>query len=248
MAMIHLEGKVALVTGAGGAIGGATAMAYARAGARVVCADLNEESAGRVAEAIRSEGGQAISTALDVGRAGAAEEAVAATLESFGRLDVLANIAGAGGTGSHLLDQSQELWDRMLLVNLTGTMWMCRAALPQMQKQGRGSIINTSSVTGMAGYPGSTAYAAAKAGIIGFSKALAKEVAPQRISVNVVAPGLIDSPMSRARGTTLEPQRWVLWPRIGEPDDCAALFLYLASDAAEFVTGQVVSPNGGGLI
>jgi len=108
--------------------------------------------------------------------------------------------------------------------------------------------VNTSSVTGIAGYPGSTAYAAAKAGIIGFSKALAKEVAQYRVNVNVVAPGLIDSPMSRARGTTEEPGKWVIWPRIGRPEDCAALFLYLASDAAEFITGQVVSPNGGGLI
>lgn len=248
MSGIHLQGKVALVTGAGGAIGGATAVAYAAAGACLVCADLNEEGAEATADRIRSAGGKAIVLGLDVGRPGAAEEAVATTVAAFGRLDVLANIAGAGGTGAALLEQSQELWDRMLLVNLTGTMWLCKAALPLMLSQGRGSIINTSSVTGIAGTAGSSAYAAAKAGVIGFSKALAREVAGRRINVNVVAPGLIDSPMSRARGTTGEPQKWVLWPRIGEPDDCASLFLYLASDAAEFITGQVISPNGGGLI
>lgn len=244
--MIHLAGKAALVTGAGGAIGGATARAYARAGARVACADLNLPAAEAVVGEIRAEGGEAFALAVDVGRPGAAEEAVAATVAAFGRLDVLANIAGAGGTGMFLLEQPQELWDRMLLVNLTGTMWMCRAALPQMIRQGRGSIINTSSVTGVAGTAGSTAYAAAKAGVVGFTKALAKETARHRINVNAVAPGLIDSPMSRARGTTGEPEKWVLWPRIGAPDDCAATYLFLASDAAEFITGQVISPNGGG--
>lgn len=246
--MIHLREKVALVTGAGGAIGGATARAYAEAGAAVVCADLSEEAAAATARTIVEGGGKALALELDVARPGAAEEGVKATVSAFGRLDVLANIAGAGGTGARLLEQSQTLWDRLLLVNLTGTMWMCKAALPVMLEQGRGSIINTSSVTGVEGTVGSTAYAAAKAGVIGFSKSLAKEVAGSHINVNVVAPGLIDSPMSRARGTTDNAQKWVLWPRIGEPADCAALFLYLASDAAEFVTGQVISPNGGGMI
>ena len=246
MAVISLDGKVALVTGAAGAIGGATARAFAAAGARVACADLRDPTP--LVEDVRAQGGEAIALTVDVARVGDAEAAVAATVASFGRLDVLANIAGAGGTGATLLEQSQELWDRLLLVNLTGTMWMCRAALPQMIKQQRGAIVNTSSVTGIAGYAGSTAYAAAKAGIIGFSKSLAKEVAKDRINVNVVAPGLIESPMSQARGTTAEPAKWVIWHRIGRPDDCAAAFLFLASDAAEFITGQVISPNGGGLI
>ena len=167
--------------------------------------------------------------------AGAAEESVAVTLSAFGRLDVLANIAGIGGQGETLLEQCQELWDRPLLVNLTGTVWMCRAALPSMLRQSRGSIINTSSSFGVAGNAGSAAFAAAKSGILGFTKALAKEVAGHRINVNFVAPGLIDSPGSRDRGTAQEWQKWVLWPRIGEPEDCAGLFLFLASDSAESV-------------
>lgn len=246
--MIHLKNKVALVTGAGGAIGRATALAYAAAGARVVCADLNGAAAEETARRIRATGGAALSHTLDVAQPGAAEQVVETTVAAYGRLDVLANIAGAGGTGAYLLEQPQELWDRLIQVNLTGTMLMCKAALPHMIRQGRGVIINTSSVTGIVGAPGSTAYAAAKAGVIGFSKALAKEVARYRINVNVVAPGLIDTPMSRARGTVRLVDQWVLWPRIGVPEDCAALYLFLASDAAEFITGQVLSPNGGGLI
>jgi NAD(P)-dependent dehydrogenase (short-subunit alcohol dehydrogenase family) len=248
MSMIHLEGKSTLVTGAGGAIGGAVALAFARSGGAVACADLNEEAAAKVAGQIRAEGGRAVAIRLDIGQPGAADEAVATTIETFGRLDVLANIAGAGGAGHTLLEQTQEFWDRMLLINLTGTMWMCRAALPQMIRQGRGSIINTTSVAGLVGTAGSTAYSAAKAGLLGFTKALAKEEACHRINVNAVAPGLIDTPMSRARGSTDHPERMVIWPRIGLPEDCAGLYLYLASDAAEFVTGQVVSPNGGGVM
>jgi NAD(P)-dependent dehydrogenase (short-subunit alcohol dehydrogenase family) len=247
MSVTELDGRVALVTGAGGAIGAATARACAQAGAAVACIDLSESVRG-TEEQIRKSGGRALSIVADIGRPGVAEEAVAKALDSWGRLDILANVAGVGGTGTLLLEQSQELWDRMLLVNLTATMWMCKAALPAMIEQGRGSIVNTASVTGIAGAAGSTAYAAAKAGVIGFTKALAKEVARHRINVNVVAPGLIDTPMSRTRGTTKEPEKWVLWPRIGVPEDCASLFLFLASDGAEFITGQVISPNGGGLI
>jgi NAD(P)-dependent dehydrogenase (short-subunit alcohol dehydrogenase family) len=247
MPAIGLETKTALVTGAGGAIGSATAHALAQSGAAVACVDVRETVL-ETAERIQSEGGRALGLILDVGRPGAAEEAVAATLAAWSRLDVLANIAGIGGTGANLLEQPQELWDRMLLVHLTGTMWMCKAALPAMIRQRRGAIINTSSVTGLAGSAGSTAYAAAKAGVIGFTKALAKEVAQFRINVNAVAPGLIDTPMSRARGTTREPERWTMWPRVGMPEDCAALFVFLASDASEFMTGQVISPNGGGLM
>lgn len=244
MPVVSLETKVALVTGAGGAIGSATALAFAHSGAAVTCLDVQQDVL-ETAARIQSGGGRALGLVLDVGQPGAAQEAVAATMGAWGRLDVLANIAGIGAS---LLDQSQELWDQMLLVNLTATMWMCKATLPTMIRQRRGAIINTTSVTGLAGTAGSTAYAAAKAGVIGFTKALAKEVAKFRINVNAVAPGLIDTPMSRARGTTREPERWTLWPRVGTPEDCAALFLFLASDASEFITGQVISPNGGGLM
>lgn len=247
MYSIDLEGRVALVTGAGGAIGGATARAFAEAGAGVFCVDVSAAVL-KVAEEIRNRGGKAAAAVVDISRPGAADEAVSATVSELGRLDILANIAGAGGTGMPLLDQPQELWDRMLLVNLTATMWMCRAAIPIMIEQRRGAIVNTASVTGLQGSEGSTAYAAAKAGVIGFSKALARETARHRINVNVVAPGLIDTPMSRARGTMQEPDKWVIWPRVGTPEDCAHLYLFLGSDASEYITGQVVSPNGGGLI
>jgi 3-oxoacyl-[acyl-carrier protein] reductase len=247
MSTLDLETKIALITGAGGAIGSSTAHEFARKGAAVACVD-NRETVLETARRIQIEGGKALGLVLDVARRGSAEKAVAATVATWGRLDVLANIAGIGGSGATLLEQPQELWDQMLLVNLTGTMWMCKAALPAMIQQRRGAIINTTSVTGLAGTSGSTAYAAAKAGVIGFTKALAKEVAQFRINVNAVAPGLIDTPMSRARGTTQEPEKWLIWPRVGMPEDCAALFLFLASDASEFITGQVISPNGGGLM
>jgi NAD(P)-dependent dehydrogenase (short-subunit alcohol dehydrogenase family) len=166
---------------------------------------------------------------------------------ALGGLDVLVNNAGIGGVGQTILDSSLEDWNRMLRVNLTGTFLCCRAAVPLMRENGRGSIINLSSITGITGAPGSVPYGAAKAGVIGMTRSLAREVAAWRINVNAIAPGLIDTDMSRARGQESS-RAAVLWPRIGVPDDIAYLAVFLASDESEFITGQVVGSNGGALM
>lgn len=174
----------------------------------------------------------------------AVEAMAAKTIQHFGRIDSLVNNAGIGGTGKFILELDIEEWNEMLRVDLTSTFLLCKAVLPAMISQGRGRIVNIASITAMMGVAGSTHYAAAKAGVIGFSKSLAREVADKRINVNVVAPGLIDTDMARKRG--IDHQRhFVAWPRIGQPDDIAAVVGFLLSDQAEFITGQVVSPNGG---
>jgi 3-oxoacyl-[acyl-carrier protein] reductase len=166
------------------------------------------------------------------------------TISHFGRIDSLVNNAGIGGVGKFLLELSIEEWNEMLRVDLTSTFLLCKAVLPSMISQGRGRIVNIASITAMMGVAGSTHYAAAKAGVIGFSKSLAREVAEHRINVNVVAPGLIDTDMARKRG--IDHQRhFVAWPRIGEPADIAGVVAFLLSEQAEFITGQVISPNGG---
>lgn len=242
-----ITGQTAIVTGAGKGIGRSAALTLARLGANLVVNSFTGENALSVAEEINRQGGRAVACPGDVSSLEVIRGIIRTALDSFGRIDILVNNAGIGGVGKEMPDLSYEEWDRMINVDLTSVFAFCKEVLPHMISRQRGKIINISSVTGIMGVAGSVPYASAKAGVIGLSKALAKEVARHRINVNVVAPGLVDTAMSRARG--IEHQRHlVLWPRIGEPSDIAYAIAYLASDAAEFITGQVLSPNGGGLI
>ncbi len=236
-------GGVALVTGAGRGIGADVARALASLGWSVAVNDVDAAAAQSVAESLQAEGARAAVVAGDVSRPGPADAVVEAAREALGGLDVLVNNAGIGGTGTRLQDLTLEAWDEMLRVDLTSVFLMCKAALPLLT-QGGGRIVNVSSVTAFAGVAGSTHYAAAKAGVVGFSKALAHEVAADRVTVNVVAPGLIDTAMARRRGIDHQRDR-VLWPRIGRTADVAHAVAYLTSEGAEFVTGQVLHVNGG---
>jgi NAD(P)-dependent dehydrogenase (short-subunit alcohol dehydrogenase family) len=202
-------------------------------------ADLLEEAQTRDSGAGRLE----ILTA-DVADPGSVTRMVAHAVERFGGVDVLVNNAGIGGVGKTLLELSLDEWDEMIRVDLTSVFLCCQAVVPTMLRQGRGSIVNLSSITGVQGTAGSVPYASAKAGVIGMTKTLARELAAQRINVNAIAPGLIDTEMSRARGHA-EASKAVLWPRIGTPEDIANLAVYLAADESEFVTGQIISINGG---
>jgi 3-oxoacyl-[acyl-carrier protein] reductase len=243
--MIELHERVALVTGASRGIGRATAHVLARQGAFVVAAARAENAAATVAE-ITAAGGRAEALTLDVTEAGAIEAAVAGVLQRHGRIDIL--VSNAGITRDQLLlRMKRDDWDAVIATNLTATFTLTQAVLKPMLKQRRGRIIAISSVVGQTGNAGQANYAASKAGLIGFCKSVAREVASRSITVNVVAPGLIDTEMTR--GLTGDAQDdWssrIPLGRLGTPEDVGAAVAFLASDEASYITGHVLAVNGG---
>ncbi|HET9017741.1 MAG TPA: SDR family NAD(P)-dependent oxidoreductase [Thermomicrobiaceae bacterium] len=242
--MGRLDGKRAIVTGGGRGIGRAIAAAFLAEGARVLLDDVDAGLLAEAAAALDAPAERLATVRADVADPTDVARLVEAARAAFGGVDVLVNNAGIGGVGKTLLELSLDEWQRMIDVDLTSVFLCCRAVVPLMLEAGRGSIVNLSSITGVEGTAGSVPYSAAKAGVAGLTKTLAKELAAHRINVNAIAPGLIDTEMSRARGQDLA-RRGVLWPRIGRPEDIAALAVYLASEESEFVTGQVIGINGG---
>jgi 3-oxoacyl-[acyl-carrier protein] reductase len=243
--MADLQDRVALVTGASRGIGRAVALGLAARGAVVVAAARGEHAA-PVAEAIRAAGGRAEATAVDVTDPSSVEAMAAGALARHGRVDVLVNNAGIARDGL-LMRMKREDWDAVLATNLTGAFTATQAVLRAMIRQRAGRIITISSVVGQSGNAGQTNYAASKAGLIGFSKALALEVASRGITVNVVAPGLIETEMTRALGAAAHEEWTARIParRLGTPEDVAAAVCFLASDEAAYITGQVLAVNGG---
>jgi 3-oxoacyl-[acyl-carrier protein] reductase len=241
---LGLHRKVAIVTGAARGIGYATAACLSKLGASVLLQDIDGQAAIERCNRLREAGRDVEACSGDVSNIDDTTMMVEVALKSWGRIDILVNNAGIGGVGKTILELETEEWKRMIEVDLTGVFLCSRAVVPQMIKQRRGSIVNIASITGQMGVGGSTHYSAAKAGVIGFSKALAHEVAQYFINVNVISPGLVDTDMSRTRG--IEHQRHlVIWPRIGSVEDIAWAVAYLASDKAEFITGAVLNVNGG---
>ncbi len=243
--MIDLSGRVAIVTGASRGIGRATALALARQGASVVAAARGDH-AEPVAAAIEAGGGRAVAVAVDVTDPASVERMAAAADERFGRVDVL--VSNAGITRDQLvLRMKRDDWDAVVATNLTAAYTCVQAVLRPMIKQRAGRIITISSVVGQTGNAGQANYAASKAGLIGFSKALALEVASRGITVNVIAPGLIETDMTRAIAADAQ-QTWagrIPVGRLGRPEDVADAVCFLASDEAAYITGQVLAVNGG---
>jgi 3-oxoacyl-[acyl-carrier protein] reductase len=236
---------VALVTGASRGIGRAIAKALAARGVAVVTA-ARERHAEPVADEIRAAGGQAEAVSLDVTATESIDAAVASTVSRFGRIDVLVNNAGIA-RDQLMLRMKREDWDAVIATNLTSAYLCAQAVLKPMVKQRSGRIISITSVVGQAGNAGQANYAASKAGLIGFTKALALEVASRNITVNAVAPGLIETDMTRAISEGAH-EAWadrIPLKRLGTPDDVASAVVFLASDEASYITGQVLAVNGG---
>ena len=243
--MTSLTGRVALVTGASRGIGRAIAMRLAGAGAFVVAA-ARGENAKETVEAIKSAGGKAEAVSLEVTDPESIKAFVSGAIDRHGRIDILVNNAGIT-RDTLLLRMKRDDWDAVLQTNLTAAFACAQAVLKPMLKQQAGRIVNITSVVGQTGQAGQANYAASKAGLIGFTKALAQEVASRNITVNAVAPGLIESDMTRALPAETQEALLARVPlkRSGTPEDVANAVCFLASDEASYITGHVLSVNGG---
>ena len=243
--MIDLSGRVALVTGASRGIGRAIAMKLAAQGATVVAA-ARERNAAATVDEITAAGGKANVASVDVGDAAAIDALVAGTLERHGRIDILVNNAGIA-KDQLMLRMKREDWDAVIATNLTAAFALTQAVLKPMIRQKSGRIVCISSVVGQSGNAGQANYAASKAGLIGFAKAVAQEVASRNITVNVVAPGLIETDMTRAITEDARGEWAAKIPlkRLGTPDDIAAAVCFLASLEASYITVQVLAVYGG---
>jgi 2-hydroxycyclohexanecarboxyl-CoA dehydrogenase len=246
-AVEELDGQVAIVTGAAQGIGRGIAERLRADGARVVVADLNEETAAQAAQAIDPSGEQALAVGVDVADPDAVATLVRRTRERFGRIDILVNNAGWSKNQPFLAD-TPDYWERVIAVNFTAVIVCSRAVLDPMIEQGGGRVISIASDAARVGTPREAVYAGAKAGIIGFSKSLAAEMARYQITVNVICPATTDTPL--VRGMLSEDQiarrvKAIPLGRLGQPSDIAHAVAYFASPGAAWVTGQVLSVNGG---
>ena len=250
--MGRVEGKVALVAGSGGGIGGAGAAGLAREGAAVLCADIDAAAAEATAARIRDAGGRANALALDVRDRPAVDAAIAAAVSGFGHLDVLLDCAGVSQTAS-FLDLDPDEWNRVVGVNLTGMFHLGQAAAQQMVRQGSGgSIINVTSQLAEVARPERAAYVASKGGGRSLTQAMALELAPHGIRVNAIAPGPTLTGLTRASYADPERRRATIAQiplgRLSEPEDIVGAILFLASDESRWVTGSTVTVDGGYLV
>jgi 3-oxoacyl-[acyl-carrier protein] reductase len=236
---------VAIITGAGSGIGRATALRFAEEGAKVAISDISQNSLEKVNEEIKSKGGQALSAVIDHTKEQEVNSMVDRTLSTFGRVDILCNIAGIN-KDALCKKMSEEIFDEVLAVNLKGPWLCCKAVIPAMSEQKTGAIVNTSSV-GAHGNSGQTNYSAAKAGVIALTKSLALELSRYNVNVNVIAPGATDTPLLRKTPKEyLEKfMQSVPLKRFALPEELAGAYLFFASDEAKYITGQVIYVAGG---
>ena len=244
--MGRLEGHTAVVTGAGRGIGKAIAESFAKEGATVLCVSRNPENCRSVAEGIRSSGGRADAFPMDVSDKVNIAEVCQTLLERYPKVDILVNNAGII-RDKLFIRMSDDDWEQVLFTDLFSAFYICKQFVPSMARSRWGRIINMASVSGVMGNAGQTNYAAAKGGLIGFTKSLAKELAGRDVTVNAIAPGFIDTQMAQSLGEeTLEQVKKVIpAKRLGTAEDVANAAVFLASDEASYMTGQVLHLNGG---
>lgn len=249
---MKLQGKTALVTGGGRGIGRAIALGLAQEGAQVAVLDILADNAATVAREIEAMGVKALALPADLTKRPQVDRAVADTLAQFGQIDILVNNAGWDRM-ELFLESEEETWDKIIAINFKGILYVCKAALPSMVARGQGKVISIASDAGRAGSTGEAVYAGTKGAIIAFSKTLAREMARHKITVNVVCPGLTETPLLqgiREQSPKTEKvieavTRAIPLGRVGQPEDIAGAVVYLASPAADFVTGQTLSVSGG---
>ncbi|MFJ1251968.1 SDR family oxidoreductase [Cupriavidus sp. CuC1] len=251
--MDRLAGKVAIITGASGGIGFATAKLFAAQGAKVVIGARRQDELDQLAAQIRAAGGEAVALAGDVRAEDYAKALVALAVERYGRLDVAFNNAGTLGESGPSTGVSEAGWNDAIAINLTGAFLGAKHQIAQMLKNGGGSVIFTSTFVGYSfAFPGVAAYAASKAGLIGLTQALAAEFGPQGVRVNAILPGAVDTDMYRSMNSTAESQSFITnlhaLKRVASADELARSVLYLASDDSAFVTGTASLVDGGASI
>lgn len=242
-----LTGKVAIVTGAGQGIGRAIAEAVGRAGASVLVNDLDQQSAAKVADGITSSGGRAVACAVPVGTEESALQIVGAAKEAFGGVHLLVNNAGIGGD-SRLVDLTEDQVQRSMAVNLVGPMLLAKHVCRELTAQRYGKVVNMTSRSGLRGKSSESAYSAGKAGMVGLTLTMAIEMAPFGVNVNAVAPAawtsLLENMPEPERSQTIEKRTSNVLNRVAQPEDVAPLVVFLLSDDAEYVTGQVIEATG----
>jgi len=244
----RFEEKVAMVTGAGSGIGRASALAFAREGARVVVADIAPDDGDETVRLIKDQGGDAVFVKVDVSRENEVEALIRKAVDTYGRLDYAHNNAGINGDLDRITTCTEENWDRVMNINLKGV-WLClKYEIPRMKEQGGGAIVNTSSTTGLVGTVGIPAYAASKHGVAGLTKVAALECAKTGIRVNAICPGTTMTPFTqRLIDAGLEKYITEIIPvkRLAQPEEIANMVMCLCSDDASFVTGAIVPADGG---
>ena len=243
------QNKVAIVTGAGSGIGKATAILYAKHGAKVVVSDIVEQGGLETVQEITSKGGEAIFVKADVSNPKDCEQLTQKTLERFGRLDYACNNAGIGGEANPVDDMSIEGWNKIIAINLNSVFYCMKYQIPAMLQSGGGAIVNMASILGQVGFAGSAGYVAAKHGVVGLSQNAALEYSAKGIRVNVVGPGFIATPLLDKAGMDDQVKQMLvsLHPigRLGTSEEVAELVIWLSSDKASFVTGAYYAVDGG---